>query len=202
MANPRCRSIIGLLLAASAACSGGADPALTQRVSDLEEELRTTNRELKAMKASAADNTHELPFRFSCEAPLHNYYSPNEATLLTCRAAKPSPEGLYPQCNVMFQKEVTVDTKDYFELAVNRTPMLYAINNYSTQQTKIHETPAFESTFEAQQTALPMKMMGALLPYKDGLYVVTCFATAATFSTYEEAFRRSITSLDFKVKNQ
>jgi hypothetical protein len=191
------RALSLLLLAA---CGGGADPALSQRISDLEEELRTVNRELKTLK-TAAESTPELPFRFSCEAPLHNYYSQNDA-ILTCRAAKPSPEGIYPQCNIRFQKEGTVDTKDYFELAVNSTPMLYTINNYSTQQTKINGAPAFESSFEAQHTALPMKMMGALLPYQDGLYVVTCFATTATFPTYQEAFRRSLSSFDFKLKSQ
>jgi hypothetical protein len=43
-----------------------------------------------------------------------------------------------------------------------------------------------------------MKMLGTLLPYKDGIYAITCFATSATFSNYEEAFRRTISSFTFK----
>jgi hypothetical protein len=43
-----------------------------------------------------------------------------------------------------------------------------------------------------------MKMLGTLLPYKDGIYAITCFATSATFQTYEEAFRRTIGSFAFK----
>jgi hypothetical protein len=136
-----------------------------------------------------------------CQAPLANYVAMSDAQI-TCRARKPSADGVYPQCNVIFQKEGSIETKDYFEFAVDGTPQLYAINNYKDSQLEINGTPAFQATFEAQRTPLPMKMMGALLPYKDGIYALTCYATAATFSDYEEAFRRTIMSFEFKVKNQ
>jgi len=192
------------LCLAFAACSGELDPAQLERISAMEEALRSLNHEVSALRSSAQNKsagTVELPFRLQCQAPLVSYVAMSDAQV-TCRARKPSTEGLYPQCNVIFQKEVSVETKDYFEFAVDGTPQLYAVNNYKDGQIQINGTPAFQATFEAQRTPLPMKMMGALFPYKDGIYALTCYATSATFSDYEEAFRRTISSFEFKVKNQ
>lgn len=193
-----------LLSLALAACSGELDPAQLERINGLEEALRSVSQELALLRASAqskAAGTAELPFRMQCHSPLAPYIAMSDAQV-TCRARKASPEGLYPQCNVIFQKEGSVETKDYFEFAVDGTPQLYAVNNYKDQQTTINGTPAFQASFEAQRTPLPMKMLGALFPYKDGIYALTCYASSATFSDYEEAFRRTISSFEFKVKNQ
>lgn len=198
------RTALAWLSLALAACSGELDPAQLERITAMEEALRSLNQELTTLKNTAQTKTTgavELPFRMQCQAPLMGYIAMSDAQV-TCRARKPSAEGLYPQCNVIFQKEVSVETKDYFEFAVDGTPQLYAINNYKDGQLEINGTPAFQATFEAQRTPLPMKMMGALLPYKDGIYALTCFATAASFSDYEEAFRGTIASFEFKVKNQ
>jgi hypothetical protein len=189
---------------ALAACSGEPDPAQLERISTLEEALRSLNQEVTTLRNSAQLKTTgsvELPFRMQCQAPLTPYIAMSDAQV-TCRARKPSPEGVYPQCSVIFQKEVSVETKDYFEFAVDGTPQLYAINNYKDGQLEINGTPAFQATFEAQRTPLPMKMVGALFPYKDGIYTLTCFASSATFGDYEEPFRRTISSFEFKVKNQ
>ena len=192
------------LCLALAACSGELDPAQLERITAMEEALRSLNQEVSTLRNAAqnkAAGTVELPFRMQCQAPLFNYIAMSDAQI-TCRARKPSAEGFYPQCNVIFQKEVSVETKDYFEFAVDGTPQLYALNNYKDGQLQINGTPAFQATFEAQRTPLPMKMMGALFPYKDGIYALTCYATSATFGDYEETFRRTISSFDFKVKNQ
>jgi hypothetical protein len=192
------------LCLAFAACSGELDPAQLERISAMEEALRSLNQEVTTLRNAAQSKsaaTVELPFRLQCASPLMNYTAMTDAQV-TCRSRKASPEGLYPQCNVVFQKEVSVETKDYFEFAVDGTPQLYAVNNYKDGQLEINGTPAFQATFEAQRTPLPMKMMGALFPYKDGIYALTCFATSATFGDYEEAFRRTISSFEFKVKNQ
>ena len=187
-----------------AACSGDLDPAQLERINSLEETVRSLNQEVTTLRNAQSKTPGgqvELPFRMECQAPLAHYVSMSDAQV-TCRARKPSQEGLYPQCSVVFQKEVSVETKDYFEFAVDGTPQLYAINNYKDGQLEINGTPAFQATFEAQRSPLPMKMMGALFPHKGGIYALTCFATSATFSDYEEAFRRTIGSFDFKVKNQ
>ena len=192
---------LGLALAA---CSGELEPAQLERITAMEEALRSLNQEVTNLRNGAQSKsagTVDLPFRVKCQPPLANYIAMSDAQV-TCRARKPSTEGLYPQCNVIFQKEVSVETKDYFEFAVDATPQLYAVNNYQDGQLEINGTPAFQATFEAQRTPLPMKMMGALFPYKEGIYALTCFATSATFSDYEEAFRRTISSFEFKVKNQ
>jgi hypothetical protein len=189
---------------ALAACSGELDPAQLERISSLEETVRSLNQEVTTLRNSAQIKTTgavELPFRMQCQAPLAPYIAMNDAQV-TCRARKPSPEGIYPQCSVVFQKEVSVETKDYFEFAVDGTPQLYAINNYKDGQIEINGASAFQATFEAQRTPLPMKMVGALFPYKDGIYTLTCFASSATFGDYEEPFRRTISSFQFKVKNQ
>jgi hypothetical protein len=187
-----------------AACSGDADSAQLERMNGLEEELRHLNQELALLRASVQMKSSapaELPFTYKCHPPLQPYVAPSDAAV-TCRAPKPSAEGVYPQCNVVFQKELSIETKDYFEFALNITPQLYALSNYKDEQDTINGTPAFRATFEAQQTALPMKMMGALIPYKDGLFAVTCYATKASFSDYEEPFRRTISNFELKQKNQ
>jgi|GEM_PF-6155668 len=192
------------LCLALAACSGDLDPAQLERINAVEEALRSLNQEVTSLRNTAQSKSTgviELPFRLQCTPPLASYVSMSDAQV-TCRSRKPSQEGLYPQCNVVFQKEVSVETKDYFEFAVDGTPQLYAVNNYKDGQLEINGTPAFQATFEAQRMPLPMKMVGALFPYKDGIYTLTCFATSATFGDYEDAFRRTISSFEFKVKNQ
>lgn len=200
----RRRTAVPVLSLAIAACSGELDPAQLERINSLEEALRSVNQELSALRAGAQSKSSgptELPFRMQCHSPLAPYVAMSDAQV-TCRARKASPEGLYPQCNVIFQKEGSVETKDYFEFAVDGTPQLYAVNNYKDEQTTINGSPAFRASFETQRTPLPMKMLGALFPYKDGIYALTCYASSATFTDYEETFRRTISSFEFKVKNQ
>jgi len=194
------RALAALALTCSVtACNPGTDPATLERIEALEHELRTVNREVASLRSNAEMSAKqaELPFRFRCESPLGLYVNQSEA-LLTCRAYRPSPEGLFPQCNVIFQKEGSVETKDYFEFVANGTPQLYAITAFEDEPTKLNGQDGFQATFETQRTPLPMKMMGTLIPYKDGIYAITCFATSASFSEYEEAFRRTISTFQLK----
>jgi hypothetical protein len=190
--------LLGLLLAA---CSGDL-AAERERVDALEDKLRNLSQEVTSLRQSAqakAAGVIEFPYYLKCQPPLQGYIAVSDAQA-TCRAVRPSPEGLYPQCNVFFQKEASIETKDYFEYTVNGTPQLYSVTNYKDEQTKINDVPAFQATFEAQRAPLPMKMLGALIPHDDGLYTITCFATVATFGDYEEAFRRTISSFEFRKK--
>lgn len=190
-------TVLGLVLAA---CSGEPERAQLERIDALEEALRGLRQELAALQNKGTGTTPaDFPFRITCQPPLHGYLAQGDAHV-TCRSGKASPEGLYPQCNVIFQKEMSVQTKDYFEFATNGTPQLYVVNNYKDEQTQINGVPAFQATFEALRTPLPMKMVGALFPYNEGIFAVTCFAPSATFSDYEEPFRRTINSFQFKNK--
>ena len=43
-------------------------------------------------------------------------------------------------------------------------------------------------------------MTGALVPYNDGLYAVTCFSSAPLWSEYEAPFKKTIGSFTLKQK--
>lgn len=186
------------------ACSGDVDSAVhSARLATLEQEVRRlhdTVAELKAAPAKPATEpvagTTVHPFKVKCPQPwlLH---TPLGTTLWNCRAPDPSPQGLYPQCHVTFQPQVAIETKNYFEFALNAAPQLLEVKNFKDKSTQINGADGFEATFEAEPKPIPLKMMSALMPHGLTTYAITCFAPSAAFDTYSKAFRQIIDTFEF-----
>jgi hypothetical protein len=179
------------------ACGGGAERAAqSARMESLEIDVRRLEASIAALKAPQPAKPPPLAFKLSCPQPwlLH---TPLGATLWTCRAPEPTAEGLYPQCHVSLQPQVAIETKNYFEFALNAAPQLLQVQNLKDKPTKINGADAFEATFEADPKPVPLKMTSALLPHGEATYAITCFAPSATFANYSQAFRRIIETFAF-----
>jgi hypothetical protein len=184
------------------ACGGGAERAAqSARIEALEQEVRRLGDSLSALKAPAPAAPQPakppaLAFNVACPQPWL-IHTPLGATLWSCRAPEPTPQGLYPQCSVSLQPQVAIETKNYFEFALNAAPQLLAVQNLKDTPTKINGADAFEATFEAEPKPVPLKMMSALLPHGEATYAITCFAPSATFADYTKGFRKIIDTFTF-----
>jgi hypothetical protein len=187
----------------STACGGGAERAAqSARLETLEREVRRLGETVAALKTPAAAAAPQptkppaLAFNVACPQPWVPH-TPLGATLWNCRAPEPTPQGLYPQCHVTLQAQIAIETKTYFEFALNAAPQLLEVRNFKDSRSKINGADAFEATFEADPKPVPMKMMSALLPHGETTYAITCFAPSATFAEYSKAFRKIIDTFAF-----
>jgi len=192
-----------IVLACSfSACAGGAERAAqSARIEALEQEVRRLAESLAALKAPAAAVSQPAKspaqaFNVACPQPWLPH-TPLGATLWSCRAPEPTRQGLYPQCNVSFQPQIAIETKNYFEFALNAAPQLLEVQNFKDKPTKINGADAFEATFEADPKPVPLKMMSALLPHGELTYAITCFAPSASFADYADGFRKIIDTFAF-----
>jgi hypothetical protein len=178
-----------------------AAAAESARLALLEQEVRQLRESVAALKAPAPSPTEAAApstvFKLTCPQPWL-LQPPMGPTLWTCRAPVATPEGMYPQCSVVMQPHVAIETKNYFEYALIATPQLLEIKNLKDQSVKINGADAFEGTFEAEAKPIPLKMMSALLPQEKTTYTVTCFAPSAKFDDYSKAFRRIIDTFALK----
>ena len=196
------------LLAGLPACGKGTEGAAqSARIAMLEQEVRRLGDKVAALEpaahgqgAAAAPQPASAPDKvFSLNCPQPWMLQPPPAnTLWNCRAPAPTPEGLYPQCSVVVQPQVAIETKTYFEFALNTTPQFFEVKNVKDTRVKLNGADAFEATCDADPKPVPLKMMSALLPHNETTYVVTCFAPSATFANYSKAFRQIIDTFAFK----
>jgi hypothetical protein len=187
------------------ACGGDAERAAqSARLATLEQEVRQLGDSVAALKAAPpVPNKPATPvsspahaFKVACPQPWL-IHVPLGASLWSCRAPEPTSQGLYPQCNVVFQPQIAIETKNYFEFALNASPQLLEVKNLKDKRTKLNGADAFEATFEADPKPLPLKMMSALVPHGEATYAVTCFAPSAVFDSYAKAFRQIIDTFAF-----
>jgi hypothetical protein len=194
-----------LLIAAGrmlAACGHDAENAAqSARILLLEQEVRRLGASVSALHAGAAAKPslppsaagQSKPFTIECPQPwlLH---PPLGATLWNCRSPKPTPEGLYPQCSIVVQPQVAIETQNYFEFAWNASPQLQQVKNIKDRPIKIKDHDGFEATYESEPKPVPMKMRSVLIPHGEQVYAVTCFAPSVSFDNYDAKAFQKITS--------
>jgi hypothetical protein len=186
----------------SQAC-GGDDTeraALSARLAGLQEEVRRLGETVTALKANAKPPTAAGPqapvFKLTCPQPWIMQI-PVGASLWTCRSPTATPQGVYPQCSVIVQPQISIETKDYFEFATQAAPQLREIKDFKDKHTKLNAADSFEATFTAELTPVAQTMLGALIPHGETTYAVTCAAPSAEFTRYTAAFRRIIDTFAF-----
>jgi hypothetical protein len=194
-----------LLVGWLAACGGDAERATqSARLATLEQEVRQLSDSVAALKSSsrapappaAPAPVPPMPFKIACPRPWL-IHAPLGATLWNCRAPTPTSQGMYPQCSVVFQPQIAIETRDYFEFALNASPQLRSVTNFKDKHVKVNGADAFEASFEADPQPIPLKMMGTLMPHGDVTYAITCSAPSASFASYSEAFRQIIGTFAF-----
>jgi hypothetical protein len=188
-----------------AACSGDgvALAAQATRLQALEESVRQLTESVAALKERAS-TTAAVPsaavppqvFQLVCPQPWV-VEAPVGANLWTCRSPIATREGYYPQCSVVFQPQAGIETKDYFEFALNAAPQLYRVNNFKDGRTKLHDAEVFEATFDADRKPLPLKALGLLVPHGDVTYAIACVAPSGSFDGYSPAFRKVLDTFSF-----
>jgi hypothetical protein len=188
----------GVAVACSAGCGdgGGAErAALNARIDALEQQVRRLSTARAAQEAPAGA-VPKHPFKVACPQPwvLH---TPLGATLWSCRSPSATPEGLYPQCSVTVQPQAAIETRGYFEFAMNAAPPLRAAENLQDRPVTLRGTQAFEATFEASAAPVPLKLLSVLLPHRENTYAITCSAPRASHDALVPAFRRIIDSFGF-----
>jgi len=185
------------------ACAGGGDAeraAQSARLETLEQEVHRLGGRLAALEsaapapsppATAPPSAPAKAFGIACPQPwlLH---IPLGASLWSCRAPVPTAEGLYPQCNVVLQPQIAIETKNYFEFALNAVPQLLEVRNFADKPTKIGDAEGFEATFEADPKPIPLKLLSALMPHGESTYAITCSAPRASFDKHSKGFRQII----------
>jgi len=192
-------ALASCLLACGTGTEGAAQSA---RLVLLEQEVRKLAESVAAQQPPPPAQpelpvARELAFKLDCPQPwLVN--PPLGAALWTCQAPEPTPQGMYPQCSVTVQPHAAIETKSYFEYAMNASPQLLMVKNLTDKRVAINGADAFEASFEADPKPIPLKMIGALLPREQLAYTVTCFAPSAEFAGHAKAFRRIIDSFAFK----
>jgi hypothetical protein len=183
-----------------AACSSERErlDALEHEVNQLREQLAKLKATSDPEPPSAPEPAEpRLPFKLSCPTPLRRYAALGNS-LWTCRSSKPSPEGVYPQCNVVFQPQVAIEPRDYFEFALSATPQLTATQNFRSQPVQVNGAPSFEASFDVVPSSAPLKLLGRLMPQGEITYAVTCSAPASSYANYERAFRQIVDSFEWK----
>jgi hypothetical protein len=181
--------------------------AQTARLATLEEEVRRLNENVAALalatktapaepRGPEAQAAHAPPFRVSCPQPWV-LNQPLGASMWTCRSAKATSEGYYPQCSIIFQPQVAIETKSYFELASSASPDLREIKNVKDKHIQLNTADAFEATFEADPKPLPLKLLSVLVPHGVGTYAITCAAPSAAFDSFQPGFRKVVDSFAF-----
>ena len=183
------------------ACNSREQAELNVRMANLEHQLLRAGDQINALKAAApapaptAGPRH--PFRVQCLQPWVQH-APLGSALWSCRAPSPTPQGMYAQCNVVFQPQVEIETKNYFELALNAVPPYFEIKNVRDTHTTLNGTDAFEATFDADPKPLPLKAMSALLPHGEGTFAITCVAPSASYDSYSKGFRQILDTFKFE----
>ena len=186
-----------------AGCGSDADRAAqAARIATLEQQVKQLEEGVAGLRAqaqpaeAAAHAKPQHPFKVPCPQPWH-IHAPLGAALWTCRAPEPA-QGVYPQCHVVWQPQIEIETKNYFTFALNAAPQLLEIKNFKDKRTKLNNADAFEATFDAEPKLVPLKMVGALFPHKEATYAVTCFAPSTAFAAHEPAFRKIIEGFEFE----
>jgi hypothetical protein len=188
------------LTGGSAACNGERE-----RLDALEHEVNQLSEQLAKLKATSAPEPPSapepaeprLPFKLSCPTPLRGY-AVLGSSLWTCRSSLPSPEGVYPQCNVVFQPQVAIEPRDYFEFALSATTPLTATQNFRSQPVQVNGAPSFEVSFDVVPSSAPLRLLGRLMPQGEIAYAVTCSAPASSYANYEQVFRQVVDSFEWK----
>jgi hypothetical protein len=171
--------------------------AQNARIDSLEFQLQQLRAAMKADAglADAHESRPKHPFKVACPQPwvLH---TPLGGTLWTCR--NPAAfEGLYPQCSVTFQPQAAIETRSYFEFALNAAPPLRELKNIADKRVKLRGLESFEATFESSSAPLPLKLLSVLVPYRESTYAITCSAPSSVFDKQVAGFRQVIDSFGF-----
>jgi len=196
-----------MLGCASSACGGAGDAeraAQSARLETLEQEVHRLGVRLAALTSAApapsqpaaAPSAPAKAFSIACPQPWH-LHIPLGASLWSCRAPLPTADGLYPQCNVVVQPQFAIETKNYFEFALNAVPQLHEVRSFADKPTKIGEAEGFEATFEADPKPAPLKLTSVLLPHGETTYAITCSAPRGSFDKYSKGFRQIIDTFTF-----
>jgi hypothetical protein len=189
------------------ACGGAGDAeraAQSARLATLEQEVQRLGARLAALTSVAPAPSQPVPppsspakaFSIACPQPWQ-LHIPLGASLWSCRAPLPTADGLYAQCNVVAQPQFAIETKNYFEFALNAVPQLHEVRSFADKPTKIGEAEGFEATFEADPKPVPLKLMSALMPHGETTYAITCSAPRASFDKYGAGFRQIIDTFTF-----
>lgn len=188
------------------ACGHDAENAAqSARIAVLEDELRKLSVRVSAPGAGDADKPKSpptaaapsKPFTIECLQPwlLH---PPLGASLWTCRSPSAAPEGIYPQCSIVVQPQIAIETQNYFEFAWNAAPQLRQVKNIKDKPIKIKDHDGFEAVYEADPKPVSVKMRSVLIPYGEQVYAVTCFAPSSSFDEYDaRAFQKITSSIAF-----
>jgi hypothetical protein len=186
------------------ACSAGGDAeraAQSARLAAVEADVRRLQELVTVLKAQPAaapapEEAAAKAFSVACLPPWLPHAALG-ATLWACRSPAPSPEGFFPQCSVVTQPQLEIETKSYFEFAYSAAPQLRAIANVHDQRVTLNGADAFEATFEDDPKPIPLKMLSVLLPHRESTFAITCFAPRASFDRYVASFRKIIDSFKF-----
>jgi len=191
------------LACALPACGKGTEGAAeSARLALLEDEVRKLGQTVVALQAPAqAPNqpasSDRTGFKLDCPQPWL-LGAPLGATLWSCHAPEPTPEGMYPQCSVTVQPHAAIEPRSYLEHALSASPQLLEIKNLTNEPKAINGADAFHATFDADHKPIPLKAMSVLLPRTEIIYTVTCVAPSAAFASYSKAFRRIIDTFAFR----
>ena len=178
-----------------AGCGGGAErAAMNGRIEQLELEVKKLGDQL-ALQSSKSDMP-DFPFDLTCPQPWH-LHTPLGASLWTCRADAATTDDVYPQCSISFQPQIAIETKEYFEFALNSASLLREVKNLKDSPTKVNGAAAFEATFDAELKPVAVRSLSVLLPHKESTFALSCFAPSAVFDSYVPAFRKIIDSFKF-----
>jgi hypothetical protein len=181
-----------------ASCGGDAERAAQRaRLEQLEQEVRKLGDAQASRKPSSPSGMREFPFELTCPQPWH-LHTPLGAALWICRANAPTTDDVYPQCSVTFQPQVAIETKEYFEFALNSAPILREVKNLKDTPTKVNGATAFEATFDADFEPVAMQSLAVLVPHEESTFAVACFAPREVFESYVPAFRKIIGSFEFR----
>jgi hypothetical protein len=177
--------------------------AQSARLSTLEQEVRRLGDQVAGLATQKNKPATPQPggapsdaFKITCPQPWLRH-TPLGATIWSCRAPTPSPEGLYPQCSVSHQPQLEIETKHYFEFGLNAGPQLRDIKNLKDKPIKLGAADGFEATFDADPKPVPLRLLSVLMPHGEWTFMITCSAPSPSFESYSKAFRQIIDTFAF-----
>jgi hypothetical protein len=188
-------------VAALSACGHDAENAAqSARIATLEDDVKRLRDNLNALNSGATGKpatpptaANNKPFSIECPQPwlLH---TPLGATLWSCRSPTATPDGFYPQCSIVEQPQSSIELLNYFEFATNASPQLRQVKNLKDKPIKIKDRDGFEGVYEADPKPVPLKMRSVLIPHREQVYAVTCFAPASSCDSFHAKALQKITS--------
>jgi hypothetical protein len=98
---------------------------------------------------------------------------------------------------VTFQPQAAIETRSYFEFALNAAPPLRELKNIAEKRVKLRDVEAFEAMFEASGAPVPLKLLSVLVPHRENTYAITCSAPSSVFDKQVAGFRQVIDSFGF-----